>query len=103
MHLSTCNSCGQLVYFENTACTRCGAILGFNSDSLQVDLFTLAEDGLLAPIESDDSHRYRYCANGLIYKACNWIVNTTSADEFYNACQLNRTIPDLNVGNNLTR
>lgn len=101
MRLSTCSSCGQLVYFENTACTRCGAILGFNSDSLQVQSFMLASDGLLAPIESDDSIQYRYCANGLNHSACNWVINADEPDEFCKACRLNHTIPDLSVGNNL--
>jgi hypothetical protein len=101
MRLSTCGSCGQLVYFENTSCTRCGAILGFNSKSLQVESFTLAPDGFLTPIDLEDSNRYRYCANGLTHGACNWIVNAEESEEFCKACQLNHTIPDLSVGNNL--
>ena len=29
MKLFTCQHCGQLLYFENTACERCGRALGF--------------------------------------------------------------------------
>ncbi|MEN0036361.1 MAG: putative zinc-binding metallopeptidase [Cellvibrio sp.] len=101
MRLSTCSSCGQLVYFENTACTRCGAILGFNSDNLQVQSFTLAADGLLEPIDAGDKNKYRYCANGLNHSACNWIINASEPNEFCKACRLNHTIPDLSVESNL--
>ena len=101
MRLSTCGSCGQLVYFENTSCTRCGAVLGFNADTLQIQSFTLLADGLLVPVEPDDPKKYRYCANGLTHDACNWVVNADEPDIFCKACRLNRTIPDLNVEHNL--
>lgn len=102
MRLSTCGSCGQLVYFENTSCTQCGAVLGFNADKLKIQSFTPSADGLLAPIEPDDANKYRYCANGLTHNACNWVVNANEPDAFCKACRLNRTIPDLSAGNNLT-
>jgi len=101
MRLSTCSSCGQLVYFENTSCTRCGATLGFNCNNLQVQSFTLAADGLLEPIDTGDKNKYRYCANGVNHGACNWVINADASDEFCKACQLNHTIPDLSVGSNL--
>ncbi|HSC67804.1 MAG TPA: putative zinc-binding peptidase [Cellvibrio sp.] len=101
MRLSTCGSCGQLVYFENTSCTRCGAVLGFNAGSLQIESFTPADDGLLAPIDTAETARYRYCANGLSHGACNWVVKANDPQEFCVACQLNRTIPDLSLANNV--
>ncbi len=101
MRLSTCNNCGQLVYFENTSCTRCSAVLGFNTDVLQIESFTPTPDDLLAPIDSQESVSYRYCANGLTHQVCNWVVKADEPDEFCIACRLNRTIPDLGVANNL--
>ncbi|RYE50494.1 MAG: hypothetical protein EOP48_19670, partial [Sphingobacteriales bacterium] len=101
MRLSTCKSCGQLVYFENTSCTRCGALLGFNAESMKVDSFIENDDGLLAPIEGTTPQLYKYCANGVQYNACNWVVNHSDENELCIACRLNRTIPDLSVDNNL--
>ncbi len=101
MRLSTCNSCGQLVYFENTSCTRCGAVLGFNADRLLIQSFTPSPDGLLTPIDATGFDKYRYCANGLTHNACNWVVKADEPDEFCKACRLNRIIPDLSVANNL--
>jgi hypothetical protein len=102
MRLSTCSSCGQLVYFENTSCTRCGAILGFNADTLQVQSFTATPDGVLTSIGVPAAGTYRYCVNGVVHNACNWVVKADEPNEFCIACQLNRTIPDLSVGNHLT-
>lgn len=100
MRLSTCDSCGQLVYFENISCTRCGAVLGFNTDILEMQSFSPAPDGLLTPMGGEQSIKYRYCANGVTHNVCNWVVKADGPSEFCVACQLNRTIPDLNVANN---
>lgn len=101
MRLSTCNSCGQLVYFENTSCTRCGAVLGFNADTLKIQSFTATPDGLLAPVDGDATINYRYCSNGVAHGACNWVVKADDVNQFCIACSLNNTIPDLSVENNL--
>lgn len=101
MRLSTCNNCNQLVYFENTSCTRCGAVLGFNVEKLKIESFKEAGDGVLKPVASGKTGQYRYCANALAYKACNWVINITDDNELCVACRLNRTIPDLSIDNNL--
>lgn len=104
MRLSTCDSCGQLVYFENTSCTRCKAILGFNPEQLAMQAFSSAEDGSLNPIAGDTTGTFKYCANGLTYNACNWVMRSDDDEKegLCVACRLNRTIPDLSQGNNLT-
>ena len=33
MKLFTCQHCGQLLYFENTRCERCGHALGYLPES----------------------------------------------------------------------
>ena len=101
MRLFTCKSCGQLVYFENTSCTRCGSILGFNAENLEMESFTATEDGLLQTVNADKkSPAFKYCANGINYNVCNWVVHATETNELCVACRLNRTIPDLSVPNN---
>jgi hypothetical protein len=101
MRLSTCNNCGQLVYFENTLCTACGALLGFNVKSLKIEAFTQDEKGNLKPFKAKKSPAYRYCANGINYTACNWVVDASDPNGLCVACRLNRTIPDLHIANNL--
>lgn len=97
MKLFKCNHCGQLVYFENSLCERCGLKLGFFPE--QLELLPLVE-------ENKDSHTiwgntaagsYRYCANHK-YNVCNWMVRKDDEREFCLACSFNRTIP--NISNN---
>jgi hypothetical protein len=101
MRLFTCKSCGQLVYFENTSCTRCGAVLGFNAENLEMESYTVTPDGLLQAVDADEkSTPFKYCANGINYNVCNWVVQAAETNELCVACRLNRTIPDLSVPNN---
>jgi hypothetical protein len=79
MRAFTCGSCGQLVFFENSACLRCGAELGF--------------DPTTARVVTVDRTVHRRCANTA--SACNWLV---SADHHHAAalcasCRLTRTLP----------
>lgn len=47
-----------------------------------------------------DALRLRYCQNAE-QQACNWLLAADSAEEFCEACQLNRTIPNLSHAPNL--
>lgn len=101
MRLFTCKSCGQLVYFENTSCTRCGSVLGFNAENLEMESYTVTPDGLLQTVNADKkSAPFKYCSNGINYNVCNWVVQAAETNELCVACRLNRTIPDLSVPNN---
>lgn len=99
MKLFECQHCGQLLYFENTRCERCGHVLGYLPERTM--LSALAADGgdrwrpLAAPGET-----VRFCANAT-YGACNWLVPADGPDAFCRACRLNRTIPDLDAPGNL--
>ncbi|EIV94048.1 putative zinc-binding metallopeptidase [Frankia sp. QA3] len=55
MKVNGCARCGQLVFFENTACLRCGAPLGFEPDGGRV--LTLVPDSPAAgAADRDDVH-----------------------------------------------
>ena len=43
MKLFECQHCGQLLYFENTRCERCGHVLGYLPDGAV--LSALTEEG----------------------------------------------------------
>lgn len=78
MRAFSCQSCGQLVFFENTACLRCGAQLGF--DWPRRELLRLPSDGGVAA----------RCAN-LDLVDCNWLVQRDGA--LCASCELTRTRP----------
>ncbi len=101
MKLFKCQNCGQLLYFENTKCERCGYALGFFSS--QTDLLTLIalNNQAFSDVRNQGNH-YRYCANSQ-YGTCNWLIPVPSNDQFCVACKLNETIPDLSKQDHLTQ
>jgi hypothetical protein len=64
MKLFKCQHCGQIIYFENQKCEKCGHRLGYMPD-----------DSLLSALEPQDNawralavdgHLYRFCANRIL-------------------------------------
>ncbi len=93
MKLFTCSHCGQLLYFENTRCERCGHSLGFLASRLA--LVPLVPQGPAAfRLYKGNSMSYRYCTNSQ-YNVCNWLVPEGSGSGYCEACEFNRTIPDI--------
>lgn len=93
MKLFRCPSCGQLIYFENTRCERCGHRLGYIPDSDILTALEPEEGGTWRSLAHDEG-RYLFCHNA-DYDACNWLVPAESGASFCRACRHNRTIPDL--------
>jgi hypothetical protein len=99
MKLFKCQHCGQLLYFENTYCERCGHPLGFWPET--VELLTLEKVGENTFVDFlQKGERYRFCANAR-HGVCNWLVEAYDEREFCRACLLNKTIPDLSNSENL--
>ncbi len=88
--------CGERVFFENTRCLSCEADLGFDPTTLRMATSTGVDD-------SSFDNDYRVCRNKLDFDNCNWLLRSDSSDQYCVSCQLNRTIPHLNSGNNLVR
>ncbi|RAJ97666.1 hypothetical protein LX87_02569 [Larkinella arboricola] len=94
MKLFKCTHCGEPIYFENNRCPQCEYPLGFLAGQLEL-LPLVANDAGTFQIYGQDETRYRYCANQQ-YGVCNWLVEDKSGHSRYcEACQLNRTIPNL--------
>jgi hypothetical protein len=101
MKLYDCACCGNLLYFENVACTRCGAVLGFVPEDTALTAFEPGAPGEW--LRLGNGRRYRMCTNYVVHAVCNWMVEAGQGDAFCVACRLNHTIPDLRVAGNLTR
>ena len=94
MKLFNCTCCGQLIYFENNLCERCGHQLGF--DAAQLELLPIeSAGGELFTIYQGGPRLYYYCTNQQ-YGVCNWLVDAGAGTRFCPACDLNHTIPNLN-------
>lgn len=95
MKLFKCQHCGQLLYFENTLCERCGHALGFDASTLNLLTLETQGDGIFTDITQPHNH-YRYCGNAQ-HEACNWLLPVNDNHVFCTACKLNHTIPNLNI------
>jgi len=99
--LFECGHCGQLLFFENTQCERCGHVLGYIADRTTLSALEAEGDGRWRALAAPDE-LFRFCANAA-EEACNWLVAANGPDAFCRACRLNRTIPDLGVAGNRMR
>ena len=93
MKVFECQKCGQLLYFDNILCEKCGCSLGYVSDESRLLSLQYDDDGHLYPA-SGVQRAYRYCTNAQ-YEVCNWLIPAERTEEFCAACVLNRTIPSL--------
>ncbi|TWB71888.1 hypothetical protein FBZ87_106132 [Nitrospirillum amazonense] len=92
MKLFNCQSCGQMLYFENRVCERCGHRLGYLPDDDKMHAVEAEGDAwhaLGAPEQF-----YKFCTNAEL-DACNWLLPAGSDEPLCAACRHNRTIPDV--------
>jgi hypothetical protein len=92
--------CSRPVFFRNSVCLACGVPLGYEPYLAHMCALEPVGDGTWTlagwlPLKS-----YRRCANLETPAACNWLVESTDAEEFCQCCRLNRTIPDLSIEEN---
>ncbi|KAB8124251.1 hypothetical protein D3W54_08600 [Komagataeibacter medellinensis] len=101
MKLFFCQSCEQVLFFENTACERCGHTLGYLPHDTELYALDAMGDGLWRPLGAGIHHSPRsLCANNA-HSACNWLAEPGQA--YCIACSFNRTIPNLSVSGNIAR
>ena len=98
MKLFKCQHCGQIIYFENRKCEKCGHRLGYMLPEAAYLLSALEpQNNAVARPPSANGHLYRFCANAE-FDVCNWLVDVASPTTAF-ACVAdhNRTIPDVSI------
>lgn len=93
MEIFKCKNCGNIIYFENISCVKCGYPLGFETEKLQL-LPVVAWENETYSVYDQAGKFYRYCINHQ-YNVCNWLVEAESNTPYCKACDLNKTIPNL--------
>jgi len=83
-------TCGQEVFFEDSACPNCGGALGFSPDTLQMR--ALSQQPYL-----------RTCALRAHPIACNWLIPAGDSHTQCQSCRLTRTVPAQNIPINIQR
>jgi hypothetical protein len=92
LKLFVCQSCGNIVYFENRTCSRCGHWLAFLPE--RVTLSAIEPAGPRWTTLADGGEGRVLCANAGL-EACNWLIDSGADDGYCRACRHNGTVPDL--------
>ena len=93
MKLFQCQSCENVLYFENRSCVRCNHKLAYLPETGTLSGLKPAADNTWTPLAAPDRPS-RFCANAG-HDACNWLVPPGSGQEFCLACRHNGTIPNV--------
>lgn len=97
MKLFKCDNCGQPVFFENYYCVQCNASLGFDPVTMDVLSLQADENGQysnIIPALKSATKLYKYCINKQ-HNVCNWLLPADSESDYCTACNLNKTIPNI--------
>lgn len=100
----TCQSCGQLLFFENTRCDQCNSPLGYMPETANLAALVPVGQGAWRAVGCNNStENHVFCANHA-YDVCNWMSpSAQDTGAFCFACQFNRVIPNLNIPGNMER
>jgi hypothetical protein len=93
MKLFKCQSCGNILYFENRTCGRCGHRLAYLPERTTLSALEPVGDDRWSPLASPGEQRF-LCRNAA-HDACNWFVPPGTNDALCVACRHNCLIPDL--------
>lgn len=93
MRSFACQYCGQLLFFENSHCLRCGAALGFVPSRLELCAIDWLRGNTYKVAGGVDGRLYRRCARVQL-AACNWLVEDGES-ELCESCRLTATAPKL--------
>jgi len=99
MKIFRCGNCNHAVFFENYNCENCGHLTGYKDKGRKMLTFKPNDHTL---ISDRDRSEYKYCKNKE-HDACNWVIEIESPEDYCNACQLNRMIPNLADLNNFEK
>lgn len=90
----TCDTCGQLVFFENNACLSCGSALGVIPGRGLVNIVPDANfDRRFGIVGDPGAGWWRRCINTATL-GCNWLLPDEVDGDLCESCELTRTLPD---------
>jgi hypothetical protein len=90
MRVFTCENCGQLIFFDNSRCLRCGTPLGYVHGQRDVVALTEQADGGLVDVATPTG-TWQRCAT-TSRTGCNWLV-PAGGPALCASCRLTRTRP----------
>jgi hypothetical protein len=96
LKLFVCQACGNILYFENRSCGRCGRRLAFLPEKVTLSAIESNEpaEGSTWRALADGGEGRVLCANAGL-DACNWLLARGEMSGYCRACRHNGTVPDL--------
>jgi hypothetical protein len=92
LKLFVCQSCSNILYFENRSCGRCGHRLAFLPERQTLSALEPADSGFRTL--ADNREGRFFCANAQD-DACNWLLEPGETSGYCRACRHNGTVPNL--------
>lgn len=83
--------CGHRLFFDSTKCVNCGATVTFDPHTMDMRVW-----------QQDEQPTDAICLNRQEHHSCNWLKSSPE-HIFCVACNLNRTIPNLDLERNRER
>src|SRR5271154_6387717 len=90
MRVFNCDSCGQLVFFDNSRCLRCDSPLGYVHERRDIVALTEVAPNYLVDLASP-VRAWQRCAT-MAVTGCNWLVPART-NALCESCVLTRTRP----------
>lgn len=108
MKVFHCDHCGQLLFFENINCVRCGRALAYVPELghlMSLDLRPSDTDVTSQPHGREPPKlwtsplamgtAFKLCQNYSRHNVCNWALPEDDPNDLCRACRLTKTIPNL--------
>ncbi|MCK1359684.1 putative zinc-binding peptidase [Bradyrhizobium sp. 199] len=92
MKLFLCQACGNVLYFENRACERCGHQVAFLPE--KETMSAIEPDGEAWKTLAGKGESRMLCRNAA-YDSCNWLTDPGEGNGYCRACRHNGIVPDL--------
>lgn len=100
MKTSVCR-CGRVLYFGNTACTACGAVVGWCDECRQLSAL-VESDGALHCANPTCGCAVGRCENAERYSVCNCYFDPRrTSGKLCRSCRLTQLIPDVSLPENV--
>ena len=102
MKYFVCGQCHSQIFFANSHCMKCNALLGYIASEKDMGTFTKLDDEIwIASNDSYQTKEYKPCYNYTNYQVCNWMIPANQENIYCESCQLTHVIPNLNNPDNI--
>jgi hypothetical protein len=97
-----CYHCGHQIFFLNTRCGNCHALLGYLPSEEDMGTFfeEHSENVWQSQNPKHEGKLFKPCHNYQVENICNWMLPAASEKIYCEACQLTTVIPNLNQADN---